>query len=428
MTFAELPDSENLLVKKGNQLHLAILGIVAAFSVFYSVLHWLNGAFKLAKISILLVPVVFIAYLLYKHISPSLSKIFNLIAVTTIVTLISMYAGQQTFVLAFFVPILVSTLIVFQGKDKKLGLTLTVLSCIYLLVLMIFGSSIPPGRTYTKSELLLEQGINLLGALLVTLSEVGFILFLGNKIQSQLLETQEEFWKKNIQLRAAVESRDKIMAVMSHDIRSPLTITQSGLKYLAEDINDEKNIIITELEKRVSGTLKLVDNLLLWARSQTDTFQINKKPISESEFTELIDSIFLLQSNPKVRLEKRIHHQGIFEADRNTLEAIFRNLISNAIKFSSEEGVVIVSSEICDERKCIQFSVTDNGVGMPMEIVEKLQKGISHTTLGTKKEKGYGIGLMLVSEFIKLHGGELAITSVEGQGSTFSFTLNLSQN
>lgn len=428
MTFAELPDSENLLVRKGNQLHLAILGIVASFSIFYSVLHWLNGALQLAKISILLVPVVLAAFLIYQYISSRLSKVFNLMGVSAIVTLISTYAGQQTFVLAFFVPILVSTLIVFQGKDKKLGIALTVLSCIYLLVLLIFGSSIQPGRTYTKSELLLEQGINLLGALLVTLSEVGFILFLGNKIQSQLIEIQEEYWKKNIQLRAAIESRDKILAVMSHDIRSPLTITQSGLKYLAEDNDDDKTIIINELEKRVSGTLKLVDNLLIWARSQADTFQINKKPISETEFAELIDSIFLLQSNPKVKLEKRINHQGIFEADRNTLEAILRNLISNAIKFSSEEGVVVVSTEISDDVKYIQFSVTDNGVGMPLEIVEKLKKGISHTTLGTKREKGYGIGLMLVSEFIKLHSSELVIDSTIGNGSTFSFNLQRIQD
>ncbi len=144
-------------------------------------------------------------------------------------------------------------------------------------------------------------------------------------------------------------------------------------------------------------------------------------PLSSDSIEQLIDGILVLQGNNKVRFEKFIEHAWIVEADKNMLEAIFRNLISNAIKFSAEQGLVQIYIEA--ENEMLRFCVRDNGVGMSPEIVEKIRQGMGYTTLGTHREKGYGIGLLLVCEFIKLHNSKLEIDSTPGKGTQFFFRL-----
>lgn len=424
MHIDELPDSNNLLVQKGNQLHLAILIIVAAFAVAYSLLHWANNDLHQALASALLIPTTLLAYGLYRWVNPTFSKIFNLIAVSAVISEMAFHAGQNTFVLVFFAPVLVSTLIVFQGRQTKLGYVLVGLTLIYLTGLLILGKDIRSVRVYSEAELELEQGINLLGALVVIVTEVIYILFLGNKFQADLIDIQKELWEKNLEVRTTMETRDKIISVMSHDIRSPLHLSQSGLNYLEEEeTEDEKKHIIRELSIRIGGILKLVDNLLLWSRSQSQNLQVNKTQISSENVEQMIDGILMLQASNKVNFEKTIQHSWIIEADKNMLEAIFRNLISNAIKFSADQGIVEIRAQ--SENGIATFSIRDNGVGMSPEIVEKIRQGMGYTTLGTKKEKGYGIGLRLVCEFIKLHHSKLEIDSTPGKGTQFFFRFPL---
>jgi signal transduction histidine kinase len=424
MHIDELPDSNNLLVQKGNQLHIAILIIVTAFAVAYSLLHYVNGDMHQALASALLIPTSLIAYGLFHWANPTFSKVFNLIAVSAVISEMAFHAGQNTFVLVFFAPVLVSTLIVFQGRQTKLGYVLVGLTLIYLTGLLILGKDIRSVRTYTETELELEQSINLLGAIVVIVTEVIYILFIGNKFQAELIKIQKELWGKNLEVRTTMETRDKIISVMSHDIRSPLHLSQSGLNYLKEEeTTEDKKQILQELAIRIGGILKLVDNLLLWSRSQTHNLQVNKTPISSESITQIIDGILILQGNSKVRFEIGINHTWIIEADKNMLEAIFRNLISNAIKFSVEQGIVEIHAQL--ENEMVTFSVRDNGVGMSPEILEKIQQGMGYTTLGTHKEKGYGIGLRLVCEFIKLHQSQLEINSTPGQGTQFLFRLPL---
>ncbi len=264
MHIDELPDSDNLLVQKGNQLHIVILVIVSGFAIAYSLLHYVNGDMHQALASALLLPTSLIAYVLYHWVNPTFSKVFNLLAVSTVISEMAFHAGQNTFVLVFFAPVLVSTLIVFQGRQTRLGYLLVGLTLIYLSGLLILGKDIRSVRTYTETELELEQSINLLGAIVVIVTEVIYILFIGNKFQAELIKIQKELWGKNLEVRTTMETRDKIISVMSHDIRSPLHLSQSGLNYLKEEETTEDNKqILQELAIQIGGTLKLVDNLLL---------------------------------------------------------------------------------------------------------------------------------------------------------------------
>ena len=107
--------------------------------------------------------------------------------------------------------------------------------------------------------------------------------------------------------------------------------------------------------------------------------------------------------------------------DRDMIEAIFRNLISNAIKFTGPAGSIIISAR--DGGKNWIFSVSDNGKGLTSDEIEKIAEGISFTTSGTEREKGHGLGMQLVQDFIRKHNSSLTIESVLNEGSTFLFHL-----
>jgi signal transduction histidine kinase len=109
------------------------------------------------------------------------------------------------------------------------------------------------------------------------------------------------------------------------------------------------------------------------------------------------------------------------KGDRDMIEAIFRNLISNAIKFTPPGGNVTIAAQ--DHGKTWIFSISDNGKGMTSEEIERITGGISFTTSGTNREKGHGLGMQLVQDFIRKHNSSLKIDSMLEQGTTFSFEL-----
>ena len=109
--------------------------------------------------------------------------------------------------------------------------------------------------------------------------------------------------------------------------------------------------------------------------------------------------------------------------DRDMVEAVFRNLISNAFKFTPEGGVITLASKPCPSGWC--FDIIDSGRGMIPEEVEMLNKGVSFSREGTNRERGHGLGIQLVQDFLSLHGCKLEVRSAVGNGSTFSFSLPL---
>jgi two-component system sensor histidine kinase/response regulator len=111
-------------------------------------------------------------------------------------------------------------------------------------------------------------------------------------------------------------------------------------------------------------------------------------------------------------------------ADKDMLETVIRNLISNSIKFTPRNGSIIVTADKVGDM--VEFSISDSGVGMSKETMSKLFRMNEFvTTVGTENEKGTGLGLLLCYEFIKRHGGLLEVESREGEGSTFSFSIPL---
>lgn len=414
--------SDDILVDKGNQLHLIVLSIVAIFAILYGLLNIFKGDYLQAKINLLLFPHTIVAYLIYKKGYPALSKCINLFVVTANISVLQFVIGLETFILAFFGPILMSTLIVFQSKERKLGYVLASIVFgwfIFLTISDIRWDLIPP---MTREELKFEWVMNLSGAVLVTCIEMIFVLLLSKRIQDKLLDQSDVLNKNNAILNSTIQTRDKMISIMSHDVRSPLILIGSGLKMVEGYQQDENSrSVLSELSRRADLALNMLDNLLLWSKTQSDQIYFTPVKIEFAEIRKMLSNMTSLQRSKNIDFEIRIPASGSFNGDKNMIEFVLRNLLSNAVKFTPERGRIILQIEQLDG--IVRFLVKDSGIGMDSESINKILAGESFTKLGTSKEKGHGIGLTVVQEFIKKHGGTLKIQSELGKGSEFSFDI-----
>ncbi|TDQ18545.1 signal transduction histidine kinase [Algoriphagus boseongensis] len=277
---------------------------------------------------------------------------------------------------------------------------------------------IPEKETYYKIEsvALLDQKGGITGYILL-IDDLTKEILNNEKLKNQALELQ----KLN-------DLKDKLFSVISHDLKGPVLgvkelihLTQTGL------ISQEEFLeILPEVSKNMEHVALLLENLLGWTSSQLRGEQIDKKELD-------LESILKSQKSllERIAKEKNIQLELInpkptkIKADKNMIELIFRNLISNAIKFSPQNSKVII--ELIDEgENQVKVCVKDFGIGISEENLEKLNSGVSFTTRGQNNESGTGLGLVLVREYIFKNGGTLEITSKEGEGSKFCITLEKS--
>jgi signal transduction histidine kinase len=185
---------------------------------------------------------------------------------------------------------------------------------------------------------------------------------------------------------------------------------------------EDQEKLMFQLRNRTQQTLSLVDNLLLWSRNQSESVKYIPSALPISGVMKFIsDYTQLLQSEKQVSVTINSPSDGNVFADKDLLDCILRNIISNAYKFTPRGGAVNIS--ISKSSNQWNFSIKDSGQGMTPAALQKLSSGISFTTIGTANEKGHGLGLQLVKDFLQLHNSRLKISSEIGVGSEFSFTL-----
>jgi len=236
-----------------------------------------------------------------------------------------------------------------------------------------------------------------------------------------------ELQKSENILRIANATKDKFFSIIAHDLKNPFNTIKGFSELLLTNIKsyDTSKIIafVNAIYSSSKNANKLLENLLEWSRAQTGKIEFYPQDLLLKEL--LIDVISLsedLSGAKNISVDYEIPDNFTLFADRNMINTILRNLITNAIKFTEEEGSVTINAEQLDDR--IVVAVNDTGVGMTQELIGKLfQIDKIVTTLGTNDEKGTGLGLILCKEFVERHGGKIWVESEVGKGSSFYFTV-----
>lgn len=230
-------------------------------------------------------------------------------------------------------------------------------------------------------------------------------------------------------LERTIESRDTLYSVIAHDLRSPLGSLQmmnNAILMMVDEQQVGKDVyeMLQMMNKTSEEIFLLLDNLLKWAKNRLDKQIVFKQITDVNGIIDSTAQIYLPVAEQKgITLEiKNMDKELQGFVDIDMLKTVIRNLVSNALKFSYNGGIVTVDTQTKENE--IVVSVKDTGKGMTNEEIDKLMnQNVNFTTYGTNNEKGSGLGLMLCKDFIKLHNGELRVESEPDKGSTFSFTL-----
>lgn len=241
-------------------------------------------------------------------------------------------------------------------------------------------------------------------------------------------KAEEELRLKNDLLKASSAEKDKFFSIVAHDLRGPMNGFLGLTSIMADDIEElsafELKEIATTMRTSAVNIYRLIENLLEWSKMQRG--KINFEPRQMFLKSSLTKSIELMQDTAnKKGIELRINipdHHVVF-ADIHMLETIVRNLLSNAIKFSFKGGIIEISAAK-HENEMMQIVVKDYGIGMSPEMMNKMFKLTENINRkGTEGEPSTGLGLILCKEFVNKQGGEIWAESIEGEGSSFFFTL-----
>jgi signal transduction histidine kinase len=183
--------------------------------------------------------------------------------------------------------------------------------------------------------------------------------------------------------------------------------------------------IVTTLEKSANNLTDLLEELLLWARTQNKKIDFKPEIIDISKISRRNVMLLIMAGMKKrINIESKVKSKTFAYADSFMVTTIIRNLVSNAIKFTEKHGEVVIDAETGSH--WVTISVSDNGIGISQKDIDKLFRlDVSLSTIGTSREKGSGLGLILCKEFVDMHKGRIWVDSVPGKGSTFSFTLPL---
>ncbi|MCB9208221.1 MAG: PAS domain S-box protein [Ignavibacteriales bacterium] len=256
-------------------------------------------------------------------------------------------------------------------------------------------------------------------------------IFIGRRTSNRDITEQkrnEEIIRNNEKkLKEDNVNKDKFFSIISHDLKSPLSglvvLSQMLVEERSEFSEEELNFSLQEINNALTNLHNLVEGLLSWSRVQTGRISFDPVLCSIKDLSESAINLSIVNArNKKIKIDNKICNDNKAFVDDVMIETVLRNLISNAIKFTDNGGIVTLSSKVSNDELLI--SVEDNGVGIKEDDLEKLFKIEEHiTTPGTNKESGSGVGLILCKELVEKNDGRIWVESVKGKGSKFTFTL-----
>jgi two-component system, sensor histidine kinase and response regulator len=242
------------------------------------------------------------------------------------------------------------------------------------------------------------------------------------------VSTHVKLHRQSIELRKLNITKDKFFSIIAHDLRGPM----GGFMGLTDVLaNKMYYMSMAEIQKYLESMrqssinlFRLLENLLQWARVQQNTIPFDP---TETELLPIVDeTVENLHETFKtkgIEIENNIPGKIMVFADSNMLQTVLRNFISNAVKFTSKGGKVILTAEILD-KDGVEICISDCGIGMSQAMIDSLfQLDAKVGRPGTEGEPSTGLGLLLCKEFVEKHGGKIKVKSESGRGSSFIFTM-----
>ena len=243
-------------------------------------------------------------------------------------------------------------------------------------------------------------------------------------IRTQLIEKQKsEILKKNEELNDLNAAKDKFFSIIAHDLRNPFNAIIGLTDVLLISLDEIDVVKLQKTLENIKGSSQqaheLLENLLMWARTQTGSIVFRPEPVDLfAQAEQSIELVAVQAARKNINIVSEFTSCGLINGDVNMMSTILRNLLTNALKFTPRNGEIRV--EISKNDGFCIFSVKDNGIGIPPERLKYLFSiDTAHKTRGTDQEPGTGLGLILCKEFIEKHGGYLEVESEAGKGSEF---------
>lgn len=240
------------------------------------------------------------------------------------------------------------------------------------------------------------------------------------------------YFRKVSKLNRALEKsnrvKDKLFSVLGHDLRGPIGSTVQLVGLLQEEQlgAKEQNEMLSLLKEQSESILEVLESVLIWGKSHLQGIEVKAESFHPSALIDKALGLLNGQACTKgVSLSNLVNADLVITGDPNHFDFIIRNLVTNAIKFSYPDGLVEINAKE-DADANIVFSVKDQGIGISNERINQFQAADLETSYGTGGEKGTGIGLRLVKEFLNAGGGKIWVESAEGKGTVFYFMLTRS--
>ncbi|HMF73157.1 MAG TPA: HAMP domain-containing sensor histidine kinase, partial [Flavitalea sp.] len=256
----------------------------------------------------------------------------------------------------------------------------------------------------------------------------------GNELQRQNREIEDQkqlIGEKAILLEHQTKElaelnqvKNKMFSVIAHDLKTPMYALRNLFVNIQQQQMSAKDIktLVPGIINEMNFATSLMENLLVWARDQMKN--ASAKP-EKLELGNMINEVFKLlrlqAANKNIKLISTVVSPAQCYADREMVNLVLRNLLSNAIKFTPDGGTITLASTFSTNR--IEITVEDTGIGMSSENMRLLFNNEYFSTRGTNDESGTGVGLLLCKDFLEKNGGRITVASVQGKGSTFSFSL-----
>ena len=408
-------ESESILVRKGNQVHLFLLYLGGIYMVVFALInYYYDDKVMAALVNVCSLPFVLLAFYFFKRGWTVASKLLNLSQIIVVIILIFLVTRSSDgpnngdSILVFFIPVFIGTMIVFQGKERNFGYVFSLFILALMSMLIVSDFHLGHDPAYSQKQIQRELTLNLIGAAIATMMEIVFILLVSNRIDEELIKTNKEL--------------DNFVYSVSHDLRSPLLSVKGLLSLMKErPMEDEKSVDYLQMaEKSVNHLDDTIREILAYSRNTRLGLSMEKfdlKVLAEQVYEDL-----RYVNGENISFAIAVEGSTEIISDRSRINTVLRNVIGNAIKYSKapiDNPCINVSIKRGNKNEVL-IRVEDNGEGISKE---KLEKVFDMFYRGTSTGQGTGLGLYICREILNKLGGSITIQSVLGAGTTIELTI-----